>query len=262
MELSDLTGNLSQLNDLIEAVVSIPDETLNEQYIESLIGAVNGAITPSIRTESVFELINNFTDQGYSKRDAENEIQKLKDDLQSLIKSLDVSEKKEQILNKIFENFYGIFDDALENYKRITVIMPISLDEGATAPAYAHDTDAGADLAASETITIPAHSTSTMVKTGVHIALPEGWVGYIVPRSSIGYKTPLRLSNSVGVIDESYRGQLGVLYDNISDSDYTINAGDRIAQLIVMPCYRFKPHIIERLPETERGAGGFGSSGK
>ena len=75
-------------------------------------------------------------------------------------------------------------------------------------------------------------------------------------------KTGLRLSNSIGIIDADYRGEIGVIYDNISDSDYTIKAGDRIAQMWVERVERFKPVIVDTLPTTERGDGGFGSTGK
>jgi dUTP pyrophosphatase len=77
----------------------------------------------------------------------------------------------------------------------------------------------------------------------------------------MGTKTPLRLSNSVGLIDSGYRGEIMALYDNISDSPYTINAGDRIAQLLVMPNYRFQAKVVDVLTESDRGEGGFGSSG-
>ena len=74
-------------------------------------------------------------------------------------------------------------------------------------------------------------------------------------------ETPLRLSNSVGLIDSGYRGELGVLYDNTSDEPYTVNAGDRIAQLLVMPSYRFQAKVVDILADSDRGEGGFGSSG-
>ena len=138
----------------------------------------------------------------------------------------------------------------------------MQLEEGAQAPTYAHNGDACADLYAKEDMTLPAHSHSNMVATGVHIALPEGWMAMIFPRSSMGAKTGNRLSNSVGIIDSNYRGQLGVLYDNLSDSDYTITAGDRVAQMLVMPSYKFRAEVVDTLPETDRGEGGFGSTGK
>ena len=83
----------------------------------------------------------------------------------------------------------------------------------------------------------------------------------IFPRSSIGAKTPFRLSNSVGIIDSGYRGDLGVLYDNTSDADSYIHKGDRIAQLLVMPSYRFQAKVVDSLEDSDRGEGGFGSTG-
>ena len=128
-------------------------------------------------------------------------------------------------------------------------------------PTYAHESDAAADLYAKEKQIIPAHSISNMINTGVKIALPEGWMAMIFPRSSIGAKTGLRLSNSCGIIDSTYRGNLGILYDNISDSDYTIEEGDRIAQLLIMPSYHFRAELVDKVPDTVRGEGGFGSTG-
>ena len=138
----------------------------------------------------------------------------------------------------------------------------MTLEKGAQKPTYAHDTDACADLYAMEDTIMPARTMSNMIKTGVHVALPEGWLAMIFPRSSIGLKTPLRLSNSVGIIDSEYRGQLGVIYDNFSDSDIEIKAGERIAQILVMPSYKFKADIVDILPASSRGEGGFGSTGK
>jgi len=180
----------------------------------------------------------------------------------SFIDELHPSEKKRVILNGIFSIFYNLFDSVLERYHKFDIELPIQLEEGAQVPTYAHENDAAADLYAADTVVVPAHSLRNMIRTGVHIQLPENWVAFIFPRSSIGSKTPLRLSNSAGIIDCQYRGPLGVLYDNLSDSDYTINAGDRIAQLMVMPNYHFKAKIVDKLEKSERGENGFGSSGK
>ena len=114
---------------------------------------------------------------------------------------------------------------------------------------------------AAEDMVLPPHSLANTVHTQLYIELPEGWTALILPRSSIGKKTGLRLSNSVGVIDSTYRGEIGVMYDNISDSEYTIHAGDRIAQMLVIPTYSFATNVVAALNETERGEGGFGSTG-
>lgn len=262
---NDLIENNEEMKpfiDMISQIMEIPDDSLNDDTVASIIGAVSGAFTPNLRENAIQEAVKGFEKQGLNIAGVQKEIEDAKAALDSLIDELNPSEKKRQLLNGVFDIFYEIFDKALERYHKFDIELPIFLEEGAQLPTYAHEGDVAADLYAADTVVIPAHSMATKVRTGVHIGLPERWAAYILPRSSIGAKTPLRLSNSVGVIDSGYRGPLGVLYDNISDSDYTINAGDRIAQLIVMPSYSFKAKQVEKLDETERGEGGFGSSGK
>jgi len=168
---------------------------------------------------------------------------------------------KRILLEKIVKVLNDLMDEAVRQYNMADFTMNIKLENGAHEPTYAHETDAAADLYALETVTVKAHTIGNKIRSGVSIALPEHWMALIIPRSSIGAKTPLRLSNSVGLIDSGYRGELGILYDNISDSDFTINAGDRIAQLLVLPAHQFKANIVDTLDETERGNGGFGSTG-
>jgi dUTP pyrophosphatase len=264
-DFNDLLENnesMKPLVNMITQIMEIPEDSLTNTTIESILGAVEGAFTPSLRENTIQEIIKYYEADGFSVKDIEKQIKEAKEALDELVDELNPSEKKRQLLAGVFDIFYGIFDKVIEHYKKFNIELPIFLEEGAKIPTYAHDGDAAADLYAAETVTIPGLSFGNMIRTGVHIALPERWVAYIVPRSSIGAKTPLRLSNSVGVIDSGYRGPLGVLYDNISDSDYTINAGDRIAQLIVMPSYNFKAKQVDALDETERGEDGFGSSGK
>ena len=150
----------------------------------------------------------------------------------------------------------------VEKYHSYSIELPIKLEDGAQVPTYAHDTDAAADIYALDDTLIQANTFSNKLRTGVSIQLPEGWLALILPRSSIGAKTPLRLSNSVGLIDSGYRGELGVLYDNTSDNDVKIKKGDRIAQLLVMPSYRFKAQKVDILGASDRGIQGFGSTGK
>ena len=265
MEFSDLFTNNADLEPLMNAVQTImdlPDDSLTDTVVESMRGMINGMITPSLKNESVKAMKDSFSDQGYTRKQAVEAVEAAERDLQSFLDSLKPSPNKKALLETLFNTLYNIFNAAVDEYHSYDIVLPMTLDDGAQVPTYAHDTDACADLYAADTITLPAHSTSNMVRTGVHIQLPEGWMAMIFPRSSIGAKTGLRLSNSCGIIDNHYLGALGVIYDNISDSDYTINAGDRIAQLLVMPSYRFKPDVVEALVETDRGQEGFGSTGK
>ena len=171
---------------------------------------------------------------------------------------------KKILVDSIVNKLDDIFNTALEKFHSYAIELPMTVDKagGAQVPTYAHETDAAADLYAMETTVVEGNTLGNKIRTGVKIQLPEGWLAFILPRSSIGAKTPLRLSNSVGLIDSGYRGELGVLYDNISDTPYTINAGDRIAQLLVMPSYRFQAKVVDILADSDRGEGGFGASGK
>lgn len=250
------------INDLITEIMNIPEENLNNNMIDIISGMVDGAFTPSVRRDFTNEVLQNMRDENYSRAIAKQRVQDFKDGLQDLFQSIEPSDAKLQLLNAAFKPICDVFDEALERYNLYDFVLPIKLDEGAQVPTYAHESDAAADLYAADDMTIPAHSISNMVRTGVHIALPEGWAAIIIPRSSIGAKTGLRLSNSQGLIDTQYRGPLGVIYDNISDSDYEIKKGDRIAQLYMMPVHRFKAKVVDTLEDTDRGEGGFGSTGK
>ena len=254
--------NARPILDVIEQIMNIPENSLDETSTEVISGMITGALTPKIREESIKSVIQSFEDENLSRAQAEEIVKQNKTSIQKALDELQASANKRAILDATFDFFYDVFDEAFSRYHTYAFELPIKIENGGQAPTYAHDTDACADIYASQDIIIPAHSCSTKVPTGLRIALPEGWVAKIAPRSSIGAKTGLRLSNSIGIIDADYRGEIGVLYDNISDSDYEIKAGDRIAQMWVERVERFKPVSVDILPATERGEGGFGSSGK
>ena len=138
------------------------------------------------------------------------------------------------------------------------------LSPNAVAPTRATNGSAGYDLSAciDSDITIPPNG-RCLIPTGIAIAIPDsGMAGFVFGRSGLGTKHGITPSNSVGVIDSDYRGELTVGLANHSDTPYTIRNGDRIAQLVLMPV--LTPQLIEceELDETARGTGGFGSSGK
>lgn len=136
--------------------------------------------------------------------------------------------------------------------------MKIKLDNGAIMPTRAHLTDAGLDLYARDTQIVPAKE-SAIFDTGVHIELPAGTVGMIKSKSGLNVKHGL---TSVGVIDAGYTGSIVVKLFNNSGYDYKVNAGDKISQLVIMPILTPTLELVDNLEETERGTGGFGSTGK
>jgi dUTP pyrophosphatase len=136
--------------------------------------------------------------------------------------------------------------------------VKIQLDAGAIMPTRAHDTDAGLDLYAMHGAIIPAKE-SAVFDTGVHIQLPPQTVGLLKSKSGLNVKHGI---TSEGVIDVGYTGSIVAKLYNNSGYDYTVNAGDKITQLVIMPILTPTLEVVESLEETERGAGGFGSTGK
>ena len=135
------------------------------------------------------------------------------------------------------------------------------LISAATVPSYAHPGDAGADLVSTDELVLEPGQRAT-VGTGVSIALPDGYVAFVVPRSGLAAKHGITVVNSPGTVDAGYRGEIRVTLLNTDSSEsYSIAVGDRIAQLIVMPVARARFIPVETLPGSHRGTGGFGSTG-
>lgn len=128
-------------------------------------------------------------------------------------------------------------------------------------PVYAHPGDAGADLVSTDDVVLGPGERAT-VGTGLKIALPNGYVGFVVPRSGLAMKHGITIVNSPGTVDAGYRGEIRVtLLNTDAGESYAITAGARIAQLIVMPVPSVRFVEVERLPGSDRGEGGFGSTG-
>ena len=138
-------------------------------------------------------------------------------------------------------------------------IMDFYLDEGAVEPTRAHPQDAGLDLYAMEDQAI-LEGGSASFDTGVHMLLPEGTYGKIEGKSGLNVR--FGVVSLGGVIDEEYTGSVVVKLYNLGDKPYMVRKGDKIAQLIIMPCEKPQLRRVRRLPQTERGANGFGSTGK
>jgi dUTP pyrophosphatase len=131
----------------------------------------------------------------------------------------------------------------------------------AKLPAYAHPGDAGLDLSSAVDATVEP-GRRAMIPTGVAVAIPEGFAGLVLPRSGLASKRGLTLANAPGLIDAGYRGEITCAMVNLDpDQVVAIARGDRIAQLVVVEAPAMEPAWVDELPESERGEGGFGSSG-
>ena len=129
-------------------------------------------------------------------------------------------------------------------------------------PAYATSQSAGMDLRANIDESIVLHPMERrLVPTGLHIALPQGFEAQIRPRSGLALKHGITVLNTPGTIDADYRGELMMLLINFSDTDFVINDGERIAQMVVARHEQIEFQLVDELDDTERGAGGYGHTG-
>ena len=136
------------------------------------------------------------------------------------------------------------------------------LDPGMPLPAYAHPGDAGIDLHARESIVIRSGGGRVLMPTGIAVAIPLGWAGFVLPRSGLALKHGLSVVNSPGLIDSAYRGELKVVLINTDPTDdYEVTRGDRIAQLVLQRVGEVTWNEVDELSGDDRG-GGFGHSGR
>lgn len=140
-------------------------------------------------------------------------------------------------------------------------IQILKLDPELPLPAYAHPGDAGADLYAREDVTL-APGARALVPTGVALALPEGYVALVHPRSGLAHKNGLSIVNAPGTVDAGYRGEIKVSLINLDPTEpISLKRGDRIAQLVIQEFVSARFVEVQELPDSERGAGGHGSTG-
>lgn len=130
-------------------------------------------------------------------------------------------------------------------------------------PHYGTEASAGVDLRAniSEPIVLKPLE-RTLVKTGLFLELPVGYEAQVRPRSGLAYKNGITVLNTPGTIDADYRGEIGVILVNLSNDNFTIEDGERVAQMVIAKHEQAEWELVEELSETDRGAGGFGSTGK
>jgi dUTP pyrophosphatase len=142
-----------------------------------------------------------------------------------------------------------------------TIKVPLSLSRGAVAPQYATVGSAGVDLCAAEAVELEPLERKR-VWTGISVAIPLGYEGQVRPRSGLAFKLGLSMVNAPGTVDSDYRGEIGVILINLGQERITLNRGERIAQLVFCPITTAVFEEVDCLDTTDRGVGGFGSTGK
>ena len=152
------------------------------------------------------------------------------------------------------------YDVYKQNKQGENMQLPVAIVRDVPPPKRAHPTDAGLDLYAAEQKMIHPHS-HEKIRLGVKTAIPAGYVGLLIARSSLGTRD-LGLANDVGIIDPDYRGELCALIQNRGRVSQIINLHERICQLVLVPIITPQLKLVERLDTTQRGTGGFGSTGQ
>lgn len=145
----------------------------------------------------------------------------------------------------------------------VLAVPIVRLDTDLPVPGYAREGDAGVDLFASESARLLAGGGRALIPTGIAIALPSGYAGFVQPRSGLALKHGVIVLNTPGLIDSGYRDELRVILVNTDpSSDYDVHRGDRIAQLVVQKVEHVGFDVVDELPPSDRGLGGFGHSGR
>lgn len=146
--------------------------------------------------------------------------------------------------------------------KKTDVKVKLKLGKGASAPSYSTSGSSGMDVRArlDSDVVLKSHA-RTLVPTGIFFEIPEGYEIQVRPRSGLALKSGISVLNTPGTIDSDYRGELGIILINLSDEDFTIHDGDRIAQIVLSKVERIGFELIDELSDTERSSGGFGSTG-
>lgn len=198
------------------------------------------------------------------KASNEIDIEAEKATVEELIKEIKeddtLSANKQTFLISILEAATLSIYDLMQN-PRERIEVKIKVLPGGKIPTYAHPTDAGADVYASEPTNFEPYETK-IVHTALQVAIPAGYEIQIRPRSGMSLKTGFRVANAPGTIDADYRGEVGVIMTNISSKPAAIEKGDKIAQMVIAPVPMIKWVETDNLDETERGEGGFGSTDK
>lgn len=247
--------------DIIQAVLdgveTLKDEEINQEIIDRVSNELKQELAADLDNLAASSVLLNTLEKM-----SDNAIKALEKNTRGLTKA------QLKMAATIFRDIFLVFKEKLKKETREVVKMGygfVSSREKADTPTYAHFNDAGADITSAVNMVLPPHSFGNKVPTGIIVDIPNGYELQIRPRSGMSLKTKVRMSNCVGTIDAGYHGEISVLFDNFDDKPYEIKAGDRIAQMVLCKCpraeYVFTPNA-ENVFNSERGAGGFGSTGK
>ena len=257
-EVKDLLSSMPGITPALFDMLDIEDEKFDAVYPFIMQTLIRTFEKPDFQQE-MYSIIKTIPDSEY-----EHEVDQYKHIINTVKGDSDLSENKKTYLLFTFEKTLEAFKKLWIYRVPYTSVKVYKMTPDAILPEPAHPTDAGADITSIETITINGGETK-VVKTGLMVGIPVGYEIQIRPRSGMSLKTPLRIANCVGTIDANYRGEVGVIMHNTSNEPYTIEKGTKIAQMFVRPAPRIDWIVVqseEELGDTDRGKGGYGSTGQ
>lgn len=258
---------MEALQQLIKSILALDDEKFRATLDTMKKSIADSYVGPEAVT-SARAVVEYFKQQNATREQIVQTIEVLKADTAQLM--TEAAEAANSDVKKDFfkwlANITGIYYETilpLYELEHPNIKIFLTTPE-AKLPTYAHDGDQGADIYSPWDTVIEPHTYSNMIGTGLRMVIPKGWAVAIRQRSGMSKNTTLRLSNVPATIDAGYLGEICLLFDNIGDEPVRINKGDRVAQFIVEKCYNADFEQIDDITpyESERGEGGFGSSGK
>ena len=258
-------NDTNSILELIDAINEVEDESFTEEAAGIIIDASLKRFEKELTPDNIKKMYVEAVSRGMTKDDIIAGRNDVKEKVDAIVNEAGFTNVyKTQVLSAILNALVSLYDKVIERFGNyVTTVYFEKTIDTAKLPTYAHEEDACCDVYCPEEVVIPAGARGFKVNIGLKAAIPMDYELLVRARSGISMKTPLRISNGQGTIDENYLGPICVLFDNISNEDYTINVNDRIAQLALKPVYRFKSEFVDSVEDIKtstRGEGGFGSS--
>lgn len=253
-----LTSNSREdIEDFI-SILELPDEVFDTIYGQ-IKDKINTIYTSSEFRNKIIQSYKTTPEIAVNVEEDLAEVHKLMSDIKE---EPGLSENKKELIISVIENSLLKVLEIYKNPRSRVNIKVKKLHPDAIIPTYAHDLDAGADVCAIEDVVLKPNQTGVIVKTGLAMEIPAGWEIQVRPRSGMTHKTKLRIGNAPGTIDSCYRGEIGVIVDNIGNLSVKIEKGQKIAQLVLAETPMMEFTVVEDISETDRNENGFGSTGE
>lgn len=254
MDIKEILSKTGSNNDALEqffAILDLPDEqfkTITKEFNKQVDEVLNTTETRSsilAQLKTIPALNNKQEEEGLNQA------------IESIKSNSELSDIKKEFLVNFLEKIKVVMIEIIDSMREKIEVQIQKIHENAVLPQYANSSDAGADIFAIEDTTIKPHTT-VIIPTGLKVAIPAGYMIQIYSRSGLAAKSPLRIANSVGIIDHLYHKEIGVIIENTSNLSYTIKKGDKIAQMLIAPTPMISWKEVNDIEDT--GRGGFGST--